>query len=395
MPRHYKRDRDRKRGRERGAQLDLFAALSGDQPPTPADLPPDPDPDQKEITLTPDSVRPQDPPPATGGDADGGQAPPPPSPRPAPRKAPDSGRLHQLAERVNAAWHDAQRGNRHHQTASHIEIPLGVVAALTQIRQADPKGPDLAAQIIDLDGPGLLSMYRQIWAIQWITNPYLINAARPLAEWLDEPDDPDPATVEAVRHVTATALHAGLLDFTGNPDPHWRCETDVLGRVLVELRSSGASASLAEIHTPQELANAMAALTMPVDELLAAELERGTGPGGIHDPAAGTGGLLRAAAWALRNQGIEPSRFAWAATDIDPIAAACCAVNALVWDLGPDVLVHCGNTLTEPDGIKRERLRRKEIFALRSELMDGARMLAAYRRAMSLLEGTVSGRDCP
>ncbi|GDY49387.1 hypothetical protein SVIO_000100 [Streptomyces violaceusniger] len=42
------------------------------------------------------------------------------------------------------------------------------------------------------------------------------------------------------------------------------------------------------------------------------------------DPAAGTGGLLRATAQRLRETGRDPGDFGWALNDVDPIASACC-----------------------------------------------------------------------
>ncbi|WP_373298070.1 N-6 DNA methylase [Streptomyces abikoensis] len=51
----------------------------------------------------------------------------------------------------------------------------------------------------------------------------------------------------------------------------------------------------------------------------------------VHEPACGSGGLLRAAAQGMRERGLDPASVHWSGVDIDQIAAACTAVNAIVW----------------------------------------------------------------
>jgi hypothetical protein len=41
----------------------------------------------------------------------------------------------------------------------------------------------------------------------------------------------------------------------------------------------------------------------------------------------------------------DPAAITWYANDIDPIAAACLAVNAQLWGLGPRVVIGCGDGL--------------------------------------------------
>jgi hypothetical protein len=65
----------------------------------------------------------------------------------------------------------------------------------------------------------------------------------------------------------------------------------------------------------------------------------------VMEPAAGTGGMLLGAARAMREQGLDPGAVEWWANDIDPLAAALCAVNTDLWDLGFRVVVGCGDGL--------------------------------------------------
>ncbi|MFD0576134.1 N-6 DNA methylase [Dactylosporangium darangshiense] len=85
----------------------------------------------------------------------------------------------------------------------------------------------------------------------------------------------------------------------------------------------------------------------PVAEALARMLHVADATPGqsIADPAAGTGIMLWAAAHILRQHGKDPADYHWYANDIDPLAAACLAVNAHLWALGPNVLIGCADGL--------------------------------------------------
>jgi hypothetical protein len=110
----------------------------------------------------------------------------------------------------------------------------------------------------------------------------------------------------------------------------------------------------------------------------------GTGPepaDQISDEVAGTGGMLRAAAQDLRQRGKDPHKVWWFANDIDPVAVAALAVNAHLWDLGPNVVLGCVDVLAEPDWT-REAIKAQ---ARELELRRGYEIAARYLVADLLL----------
>ncbi|WP_433355481.1 N-6 DNA methylase [Microtetraspora malaysiensis] len=275
-----------------------------------------------------------------------------------------------LAERVAYAWHS-------HYGGSDLDIPLGVVAALTLVRQRDPDGPSLEGQCLALDPAGLLEALREIWGVTWIAQPYLMEVAAPLRWWLNQGTDPSKEVMKAAHAVAQAAIKAGLLSITGDPDPMWRCQDDVLSRVLMELRSKGSRDALGEFHTPTSLSDAMAKMLLQPDSIT---------PGmRICEPAAGTGGMVRAAALALRELNYNPHDFHWVMGELNPTAAACAAVNSLVWDLGPNVLIHVGDTLAVGDIELAAVEHRKAVYEHHEHLMGVAAMAAAVKQANDLL----------
>ncbi|ANP53679.1 hypothetical protein J2Z21_009366 [Streptomyces griseochromogenes] len=228
----------------------------------------------------------------------------------------------EIGEAVAATWHKQHGGTA-------IEAPIGVVAALSLVRQKDPSGPDLKTQILSLDGPQLIGMLREIWSLHWMHRPDLIDRARILHEWLNS--DVDDHRMYAVRAVAKMALERGLLDLTAHEDPFDRSTTDVLSPVMMCLRSRGAQQGLGEFHTPASVADAMA-YSVFVEAVNSYDTLKGAKGGEhIYDPACGSGGLLRSAAQNLREQGLDPADFQWSMCDVDEIAAACAAVNAIIW----------------------------------------------------------------
>ncbi|GGX51000.1 hypothetical protein GCM10010341_85720 [Streptomyces noursei] len=285
----------------------------------------------------------------------------------------------EIGEAVAERWH-----NRH--GGSAIEVPIGVVAALTLIGQKDPGDPDLKAQILAQDGPQMITMLREIWSTQWLHRPDLIDRARILHEWLN--DDVDDYRMAAVLAVAETALKRGLFDLTGHADPFLRSATDVLSPVMMCMRSHGARLGLGEFHTPAPLAESIAAVT--VSEMVTAAAgfaAQQPSPGDhIHDPAAGSGGLLRAAAQLLRERGHDPATYRWSMVDVDHIAAACAAVNAIVWSLGPHVTVACADSLANPNAVEDAMKEARAVYAHRDEVVGKAQIMATIRQTQHLLE---------
>ncbi|WP_406260528.1 SAM-dependent methyltransferase [Streptomyces chartreusis] len=340
-------------------QLDLFAGLEEEPEPVPATF---------AATQTP-AVS-SSPPPATV-----------PSPRPPrPRVVRDPhGQAMRIGEAVAGVWHRQHGGTR-------IEVPIGIVAALALIRQRDEDGPDLKAQILGQDDAQLIGMFREIWSMYWIHRPDLIDRARILHEWLND-EEIDGHRAYVVRGVTKAALDYGLFDLTAHADPYLRAQADVLSPVMMLVRSSGAQQGLGEYHTPAPVADAMADLLAAESvfdvTLQANEPQRGQH---IHDPAGGSGGLLRSAAQHLRERGQDPADFQWSMCDIDEIAAACGAVNAIIWSLGPRVTVACDDSLANPRAIEDAMKHARAVIEHRDETLGKARIIAAVRQAQQLLE---------
>lgn len=288
----------------------------------------------------------------------------------------------EIGEAVAERWH-----NRHGGTA--IEVPVGVIAALSLIREKDPDGPDLQAQILAQDGPQMIAMLREIWSMHWIHRPDLIDRARILHEWLN--DDVDEYRMQAVRAVAETALKRGLFDLTAHADPFLRSATDVLSPVMTSLRSQGARQGLGEYHTPPAVADSIAE-GVNLESIADIGLDARALKAGEHilDPCAGSGGLLRAAAQNVRKRGMDPAGFWWSMVDIDPVAAACCAVNAIVWELGPRVTVACADALANPDAVEDAMKEARAVFEHRDEVLGKARIIAALRHAEHLMEQTLS-----
>ncbi|MFE3182717.1 N-6 DNA methylase [Streptomyces violascens] len=289
----------------------------------------------------------------------------------------------EIGEAVAERWH-----NRHGGTA--IEVPVGVVAALTLIREKDPNGPDLKAQILAQDGPQMIAMLREIWSTHWMHRPDLIDRARILHEWLN--DDVDEYRMHAVRAITETALKRGLFDLTAHEDPFLRSATDALSPVMTSLRSHGARQGLGEYHTPPPISDSIAEATVGelAAELHSENLERLAAGQHIHDPAAGSGGMLRSAAQLLRRKGMDPADFEWSMVDIDPIAAACAAVNSLIWGLGQQVTVACADSLANPNAVTDAMKEARAVFEHRDKVLGKARIIAALRQTERLMERVLS-----
>ena len=200
-------------------------------------------------------------------------------------------------------------------------------------------GPAAAVLRSRPDGE-LIAALRGLWVSYLNQRPDLIARAYLLCSWLFEAGM-DPSIRDAAEATARAALDAGQLQLTGTDLRH---EVDLLGVVLTHLRSNSARTGHGQFYTPADVATAMTAL-LGIDECRTAD---GTVDStAVHEPAAGTGGLLRAAAQAMRRAGRHPATVVWSAVDIDELAIACLAVNAHLWNLGPNVLLGVGDALAD------------------------------------------------
>ncbi|MFD3923070.1 hypothetical protein [Streptomyces sp. NPDC058595] len=282
----------------------------------------------------------------------------------------------ETADRAAHAWHRERAGE-------DPAVPVGVVATLAQLSRPSG-GPDTAAQLRALSPADLWRVLERVWAMRWVERPELAAWAAPLHRWLTS--TPSSAAADAVAAVGHAALDAGLLDLTGSEDAQIRRGADVLGPTLARVRPAGAREAFAEIHSPPDVAKLLTNLVL---------LNEPPAPGDrLGEPTAGSGGLVRATASHLGANGHDVRRFSWSMNEIDPVAAASCASNALTWDLGPDVLVFCGDTLTNSDGPEQARRERADILAHHAELVELAGLTVLTRDMRKTLFPT-GGAESP
>jgi hypothetical protein len=277
-------------------------------------------------------------------------------------------RAAKIAEAAARAWWNAQGGSKD-------EIPLGVVAALALITQADPAGPNPAKLILGADRDEIAGLLRHIWTMFAIIRPELSIRTGPFAAWLDAPTAAQLNGAHATAHAVVTA---GQLDLTGGRD--LACEVDLLGYAYQELRNPKAKRAHGEVYTPSESASIMARVILV-----------GAQPGeSICDPCAGTGGLLRAAAQDLRARGVDPRSMHWYAADIDPVVVSGLAVNMHLWDLGPHVVVGCADILAEGDWAARAIAGQHAAIEQHNARVLAARFLALDRLATQATAATAT-----
>jgi hypothetical protein len=252
-----------------------------------------------------------------------------------------------VAAAADRAWHGAGAG-------TDEGICVGVVAALALLGRADPEGPDPRDQILALGDEELAQLLSEVWSLFTISRPELAFRCGPFSEWLNA-ERPDRHLLAGAGAVARAAVKSGLLELT--LDLEVARQVDLLGRVYTMMRSHSAKAARGEFYTPPNVAEMMARMSLG-----------GLGPGqSICDPTAGTGGLLRAAASALRDNGRDPGDYAWYGCDISPVAVAGLAVNAHVWGLGRQVVIGCADSLAEPKWeVRALREQREAIEAQRS-----------------------------
>jgi hypothetical protein len=262
-----------------------------------------------------------------------------------------------IGEAGDAAW-------RRRHGYGRMEVPLSTVAALAFIAPPRDKVGQASAEIVAMDQKQFIGFVQLQWDIFANHRPDLVEAAWPLVTvwlgWRTASGDELLGVHEAGR----AALEAGLLRLTANAES--RRSADVLGVVLTLFKSPKAASAQGAYYTPAQVA-----------ELLA-RLGRAEDAASVHEPAAGTGGLLRAAAEVMREHGRDPAGVAWAAVDIDPLAIAALAINTILWGLGDDVLLGVANVLTD-DWEAAARARRADTRALAADIRRHRAVLRALR----------------
>ncbi|GAB3435416.1 N-6 DNA methylase family protein [Flindersiella endophytica] len=260
-----------------------------------------------------------------------------------------------IAEAVNDAWHGAHgHGN--------VEVPVSVVAALSFISPPQGERGDLESWLRSLDVDDFTKLMRFQWRHFVHARPDLVNPAWPLINVWHGDHPLDESAIKAAKLAADAALRAGQLELTGSA---MRTETDLFGALLSELRPPSARSARGQIYTPPDICSIIACLTDIHDRSV------------IHEPTAGTGGMLRAAAQAIRAQGGDPATVTWYAVDIDALAIACLAVNTVLWELGFKVVLGVADILTD-DWIPRALAQRDESIDIANSARQARAFLDAY-----------------
>ena len=259
-----------------------------------------------------------------------------------------------IAEAVDEAWHSRYGGSR-------IEVPMSVVAALALVAREAPVADQLAAlgeTMQRLDHEGFTLLIERLWCEFAALRPDLNPRTKHLWSWID--DEPDETTQRAIHAVGQAALARGIL---GRFGPDGWGDPDLLGMLLQTMKSHGGRKGIGQFLTPESVTLLLGRMNTP---------EEGQR---VLEPCAGTGTMLLGAAQGMREKGLDPTKAEWWANDLDPLAAALCAVNLHLWGLGWRVIVGCG------DGLQNEWMHE----ALRDRQVAIDEMRRAWQHAMQIV----------
>lgn len=235
-----------------------------------------------------------------------------------------TGQARAVARAAHAAWRKAGGTDR-------IDVLVGTVAALALHGLTTPEQP--AGYVAELGPSGLRAWLKDFWAAAWIVRPDLVIATRPLTRWLEVTGREGRCLARASRLAATAALDAGIFEFIETR----RLDADLLGYLITDARPAPARSELGLFHTPGS-----------VSALIAAIAWAGSARTRFSDKSCGSGQRARVAAAALRAEGRDPAELHWYLNDLDPLAAACAAVNAWLWGLGPHVLIGSMDALETP-----------------------------------------------
>ncbi|RSS81434.1 SAM-dependent DNA methyltransferase [Streptomyces sp. WAC02707] len=189
--------------------------------------------------------------------------------------------------------------------------------------------------------------------------------------------------------MTRAALRHGVLQHTGDTDPAERSRIDLMSWVITSLRHHHSRRSLGEYHTPPDVSELMTAMLANDSSTQQRSPQRG---GRAGEPTAGTGGLFRSAAQDLRRNGEDPAERGWVMLELDPLAAAGAAVNALVWELGLRAVVGRGDVLAQPDLAEKTLAQARDMARHRDDVMKLIGFAIATRTTGQLLDALTASR---
>jgi type I restriction enzyme M protein len=246
--------------------------------------------------------------------------------------------------------------------ASGYIIPLTAVATVnTLLGVPGMLAPTLRTLAFRKDAAGWV---RKLWAGMTVAFPYLDGRVSALTGWLDEPQDHEAAALTECFRVLAAYDMPGSFD---------QAKGDLLGPLYMMLRGKRDKQVTGAFYTPMDVSDFMADIlyatedreeTAPGDARYGAEdvaalsllsLGRLKEGSSVADPCCGSGGMVLAAARAMRRAGLDPGTCTWALNDIDPTAVAMAGVNMASHGLRK-VILTCGNGLLLGTGLADDPL---------------------------------------
>jgi hypothetical protein len=278
-----------------------------------------------------------------------------------------------FGEAVANAWYRSCGSNR-------MDIPAGIVAALAlwPVKSDGAAHADTLAGYIAAQPPRVLVKgYADCAASHWMLRPDLMDTAYALFRWTGE--DLDDTVLRGVAAVTQAALRHGVLQYTGDHDPYHRSSIDLMSWTITNLRHHSSRKGLGEHHTPPDITALMSSVV--------GDFSTPPAPGSwFAEPTAGTGGFFRSMAQHLRDHQCNPHDYGWAMQELDPLAAASAAVNAIVWDLGPRAVVACGDILAQGDLHPRSLAHQRDLIRHRNWIRDVTKVAVVTRTSERLLQ---------
>jgi hypothetical protein len=275
-----------------------------------------------------------------------------------------------IAQAAQGAWYRSIGPRRQ-------EALVGTVAALAlhaALSTAETPDPDALAK---LGADDFNSWINQAWGAAWFARPDLVAFAAPVIAWAENADRPTRAASLAAARA---AIEAGIFPFMRR----YRYEVDLLGFLVQDVHTESAKKSGGVFHTPGNIASL-------IEDVLGAEV--GYERREFADEFCGTGELARAAAESMRAHGIDPARTRWYLNDVDATAAACAAVNAWIWGLGPLVLIGTNDILADPVWVPAAAATRRAAIEHRDELVSFGALARALLRAAQNLEAGAPAPD--
>lgn len=286
-----------------------------------------------------------------------------------------------LGESIADAWYGSCGSSR-------MDIPVGVVAALAlwPVKSEGAVHAGTVSSYIAAQPPRVLVKgYAEVYAATWMLRPDLMDVAAPIFRWTEE--DLGEQELRGVAAVTRAALRAGVLQYTGDRDPYFRCDIDLMSWTITNLRHNSSRKGLGEYHTPPEITDLMA--RMLIDTTESPHVVKGGGES-FNEPTAGTGGMFRSAVQGMRERGLNPHEHTWVMQELNPLAAAGAAVNTVVWDLGPRAVVVVGDTLAQGDLSREAFAHQRTMQAHRDTIRQATACALATRDAVRMLNAVTA-----